>query len=513
VERGQDASDRDEWRRIRRWLDRLPRDVVLDDARLLVLEAWQLQAGQVDPAGVMADITRAAALLDTGQIEPAARDEVEGSVAALQTYVAVAMGDSRSAIAHAERALQLLPLEPVRPAAFAKMMEIMSLQAAGDLGAAVAYADETMTDDRFRATKHQPWPFALSCISLLEADRRALLRHGRKLHDLGIREGYRDARLHGGYFTGVACYLGDDLAGAQAHLEPVVADRYIGRPLVCLNAMIQAVLAMQARGRDHEATAAAEIASDYVLDYASPQLQRFSATFGALFAMRDGRVAEAARWARDYEPGAPMLEYHLFSPSLAHVEVLLAAGTEPDIDRAIGLLDAYQAFAERTHNRLHLINVLSLRALARTARGDEAGALEALGRAVTLSQPGEAIRAVADRGPGLVPLLNRLELEGEELAHVAAILAAIAGPDGAEAAAAGSVGVASPGGLPVLTSRELDVLALLERRYSNKEIAQELFVAPETVKKYTISLYEKLNVKGRHEAAAKGRALGYLTDD
>ena len=74
----------------------------------------------------------------------------------------------------------------------------------------------------------------------------------------------------------------------------------------------------------------------------------------------------------------------------------------------------------------------------------------------------------------------------------------------------GSIGVQDPAGLPALTPRELAVLALLDRRYSNKEIARELQVAPETVKKYTISIYEKLNVKGRHEAATKGRALGYL---
>jgi ATP/maltotriose-dependent transcriptional regulator MalT len=65
----------------------------------------------------------------------------------------------------------------------------------------------------------------------------------------------------------------------------------------------------------------------------------------------------------------------------------------------------------------------------------------------------------------------------------------------------------SPTSAPSLTDRELDVLA---NRYSNKEIARELFIAPATVKKHTVTLYDKLNVHGRQEAVTKARTLGYL---
>ena len=56
------------------------------------------------------------------------------------------------------------------------------------------------------------------------------------------------------------------------------------------------------------------------------------------------------------------------------------------------------------------------------------------------------------------------------------------------------------------------MLKLLAARFSNKEIARELFIAPATVKKRTVTLYGKLNVHGRREAVAKARALGYLPD-
>ena len=61
-----------------------------------------------------------------------------------------------------------------------------------------------------------------------------------------------------------------------------------------------------------------------------------------------------------------------------------------------------------------------------------------------------------------------------------------------------------------LSQRELEVLHLMALGRTNQEIAQQLIVAPGTVKAHTASIYRKLDVANRTEAVARARQLGIL---
>jgi two-component system NarL family response regulator len=63
---------------------------------------------------------------------------------------------------------------------------------------------------------------------------------------------------------------------------------------------------------------------------------------------------------------------------------------------------------------------------------------------------------------------------------------------------------------PHLSSRELDVLRLLTEGLENKQIAHALGISEATVKTHLKSLYRRLGVRSRAEAAAKALRLGLI---
>ena len=61
-----------------------------------------------------------------------------------------------------------------------------------------------------------------------------------------------------------------------------------------------------------------------------------------------------------------------------------------------------------------------------------------------------------------------------------------------------------------LTRRELEILQLVSGGRSNRQVAEILWVADQTVKFHLANIYRKLNVRSRYEAARWAREAGLL---
>ena len=61
-----------------------------------------------------------------------------------------------------------------------------------------------------------------------------------------------------------------------------------------------------------------------------------------------------------------------------------------------------------------------------------------------------------------------------------------------------------------ITRRELEILELMAKGLSNREIAERLFVSENTVKTHSSRLFDKLGAKRRTQAAQMGKELGLI---
>ena len=61
-----------------------------------------------------------------------------------------------------------------------------------------------------------------------------------------------------------------------------------------------------------------------------------------------------------------------------------------------------------------------------------------------------------------------------------------------------------------ISPREVEILVNIAKGFSNKEIAEQLFVSLNTVKTHTNNIYSKLNVKRRTQALEMARKLNII---
>jgi LuxR family transcriptional regulator, maltose regulon positive regulatory protein len=216
--------------------------------------------------------------------------------------------------------------------------------------------------------------------------------------------------------------------------------------------------------------------------------------------LADGDVGAAAAWVEELglrEADEPTYARELEYAVLARL--LLARG-EPD--RARELVARLRSLAEAQGRAGSVVRLRILEALAVSAAGDRDLALAGLAETVALARPEGYVRAFADEGRPMAALLGAL-VTRVPADHLGRLLRAVRRPSGG--------GVQAPAGLvEPLTGRELEILEMVARGKSNRQIADELVVTLDTVKKHVTHVIGKLGATNRTGAVAAARALGLI---
>jgi LuxR family maltose regulon positive regulatory protein len=183
-----------------------------------------------------------------------------------------------------------------------------------------------------------------------------------------------------------------------------------------------------------------------------------------------------------------------------------SAQTQPGLQPLRRFLDRQLQVAKEKRQSWWAIEVLILQAMALQALDDTDQALATLQQALTLAEPEGHVRVFVDEGTPMARLLYEAAARGIAPDYIGKLLAAFEAPE------YGDRGV-PPHTQPLiepLSERELEVLQLIAEGLSNRQIAQSLFISPNTVRVHTSNIYGKLGVSSRTQAVAKAKGLGIL---
>ncbi|MBI5439932.1 MAG: hypothetical protein HY900_01840 [Deltaproteobacteria bacterium] len=250
-------------------------------------------------------------------------------------------------------------------------------------------------------------------------------------------------------------------------------------------------------------------------------LPRFAATIHleqARVALGRGEVAAAQAASDREEDRAVWEEFEGWGRLANDVETPVVSALRRMVGKgeAAGALPRLRSELERAEVSLRSRRALGIRVLlaeALAATGDRRGALRVLREALHHGSREGFIRPFADAGSGVLSLLRDLReaceaAEGGDgyAAYLDRILAA-AGEISAPPIEAVK-GEAWP--FEALTSREVEIIRMASAGYSNKALAERLFVSVPTVKYHLRNINVKLRSANRTEAIAKARRYGLI---
>jgi LuxR family maltose regulon positive regulatory protein len=209
--------------------------------------------------------------------------------------------------------------------------------------------------------------------------------------------------------------------------------------------------------------------------------------------LKQGKLATAADLAGKYE--LPLIQ----------VRVLLAQG---ETSAALAVLEPLRQQMEVKDWQDERLKVMVLQAIALRACGEKDKAVQLLGEALALAEPGSFIRLFVDEGPPMAQLLRETASHGVMTAYTGKLLSAF---DAEKRKSVGKLDL--PAAQPLiepLSQRELEILHLIAQGLSNKQIGERLFLALDTIKGHNRIIFDKLQVQSRTEAIARARELGLL---
>ncbi|MGB3712912.1 MAG: LuxR C-terminal-related transcriptional regulator [Candidatus Promineifilaceae bacterium] len=205
----------------------------------------------------------------------------------------------------------------------------------------------------------------------------------------------------------------------------------------------------------------------------------------------------------DLAAAAQLAEKHDLPSSQSRVH--LAQG---DTAAALAVLEPLRRQVEAKGLEDERLKVMILKAVAHHAHGDKEEAVQLLGDALALAEPGGFIRLFVDEGLPMAELLSDAAARGILPDYCIKLLAVFEAED-QKREDKSNLPPAQPLIEP-LSHRELEILQLIALGLSNREISERLFLALSTVKKHNGNIYGKLQVQRRTEAVARARELDLL---
>ena len=266
----------------------------------------------------------------------------------------------------------------------------------------------------------------------------------------------------------------------------------------------------QAQGDEAGAVAIIEKAAEIAARFDASELDDYMVgVFRARLDIEQGRIETAVRWFEEsglHNDVWTNTPYHMWEASC--LTLIRLAIARQDYQDALDRIDELIPRAEEMKRLGNIIDALVLKAAVHFSSNRLQEAQTALQKALILAEPEKYCRIFIDKGEPIRQLLLTLQQTSQPAnlpTYISQLLTAFQSSERKYPVSTLQASLVDP-----LSERELEVLQYIAAGCTNRQIADQLFVAQSTVKTHINNIYSKLGVSDRAEAISQAHALGII---
>ena len=502
-----DIINKEKFRRLNYILNLFPEAIVATSIPLLIVRAI-LADCRANYTDMHYDLNAAKLLMENTNNF----DEI-GSYYSLSACKSFLTGQIGPALEFAEKAIKVFNNTHGYLKDFAVAYKTMSLFALGELDNCFVFIEEQLQKttsysevSRIRALSIKNTVLAMN--SDLVGLKETSIAHIKKSKDNGLLMSWTMAS----YFLGMSYYQSNDLIKAKQALMPIINSGFYGRPIWNFNIyFIYLNTLLHLNEKDNFDVCINDL-ENLVDSFNVPIYNTLLDALKSEFALLCNNHIEAKRYAGGTNFSDLPIAFFAWFPQLNRIKIQLQSSKELDIEEAGKSLSDLIEVAKSRSNKLLLMQSLALHSIYFAKINAIQKSINALCNSINLNTSGINLRLYLDLGLLIEPSFSFLKEFSEQNSIVRAVaecywqnLSAIKNNQ------KNNLGVFKPLKMGTsITKRELEIIGLVSKGFTNMQIANMLFISVETVKKHLSSVFKKLHVRNRIGAVIQAGKLNLL---
>jgi LuxR family maltose regulon positive regulatory protein len=496
----------DRWYVLNEWLKKLPEEIILRSPKLIIAQLWVAQHKN--------NLWAIPGLLEKLRKFKKPDMQIVSQMAFFEGFILFWEGKIKESIISFRKSLNNISKDKIGAISLSKIYYAIALQMNGEGEKIYKEIEAELYDNKLDNTYRIILYSTLVFIKLLDgklSDAEIIINKMKKISDKTNDHFIQNWTF---YISGHIAYQRNELVEAEHRFNEAVQNIHLLNTLAPIDCFTGLLICQKVLGKEEDYKRIYEQMNEWIEQRNDPLFTSMAFSSKARLSLFDNNLEQAIKFISQCDSSfyTGNTLFWIEHPRITDTQVLIAKNSNESIKSAIKKLNTYYEFAVKTHNKVLEMKSLIQLAIAVFKLHNTRLAKDYLLKVLSFAIPNGFTRLFIENGKELLPILKLIKDDCKYSREINLLIDEITALQRKQVAPKKHTDSLSSGTMNIrLSNREIEITNYLSKRYTNKEIANALFISEATVKRHAINIYQKLGVNKRRDAVRKAQELGLLS--